>query len=111
MQLGNVLYFLVWAGLIFFMMRFGCGAHVMGHGHQHGSSSSGGGGGWAPPDHAIDPVCGKTVDTATAKSTLYGGHAYYFCSADCRTKFEAAPVSYNASPSASPKHEEHHHGC
>ena len=31
MQLQNVLYFLVWAGLFFVMMRFGRGANVMGH--------------------------------------------------------------------------------
>ena len=35
-QLGNILYLLLWAGVFFFMMRFGCGAHIMGHGHHHG---------------------------------------------------------------------------
>jgi hypothetical protein len=34
MQLETVLYFLFWAGLFFVMMRFGCGAHVMGHMHH-----------------------------------------------------------------------------
>ncbi len=29
-----LLYFAVWAAFIFLMMRFGCGAHVMGHGHR-----------------------------------------------------------------------------
>ena len=37
--MSSIVYFLLWAGLIFLMMRFGCGAHVMGHrghgGHQH----------------------------------------------------------------------------
>jgi hypothetical protein len=33
MPFGNVAYFLVWAALIFLMMRYGCGAHVMGHRH------------------------------------------------------------------------------
>lgn len=27
-----LVYFVVWGALIFLMMRFGCGAHVMGHG-------------------------------------------------------------------------------
>jgi hypothetical protein len=39
-QLGNILYFLLLAGLFVVMMRFGCGAHVMGHGHHHGAKSS-----------------------------------------------------------------------
>ena len=30
-----LVYFAVWAALIFVMMRFGCGAHVLGHGHHH----------------------------------------------------------------------------
>lgn len=73
MQLQNVLYFLVWAGLFFVMMRFGCGAHVMGHGHHHGGSDPGDDHGpgssprWAPPDTSIDPVCGRTIQTAGAK--------------------------------------------
>jgi len=35
-----------------------------------------------------------TVQTAGAKSTVYDGHAYYFCSQSCRAKFEATPASY-----------------
>jgi hypothetical protein len=38
MQLDNIWYYLLWAGLFFVMMRFGCGAHVMGHGHHHDGS-------------------------------------------------------------------------
>ena len=30
----SLLYFLLLAGLFFAMMRFGCGAHVMGHAHR-----------------------------------------------------------------------------
>ena len=29
------LYFLLWGAFFFMMMRFGCGAHIMGHGHGH----------------------------------------------------------------------------
>ena len=108
MQFGNVLYFLVWAGLIFFMMRLGCGAHVMGHGHHHGSSHSDDP--WTPPDKAVDPVCGMTIPTKTAKSALHGGHIYYFCSPECRTKFETAPTSY-AKAGNNSSNEGHRHGC
>ncbi len=99
MELGNVLYFLIWAGLFLLMMRFGCGAHIMGHGHHHGASahddqSSKGNVRWTPPDQAVDPVCGMTIKTSGAKSTIHAGHAYFFCSQNCREKFEAAPASY-----------------
>jgi Cu+-exporting ATPase len=43
----------------------------------------------------VDPVCGMTVDPATSKQrTHYRGETYHFCSAGCRTKFEAAPHQY-----------------
>ena len=96
--LQNVLYFAIWAGFIFLMMRYGCGAHVMGHGHHHGGTSSDDHADsdmrWLPPARAVDPVCGMTVQTAGAKSTVHDGHVYYFCSQSCRAKFEAAPPSY-----------------
>jgi YHS domain-containing protein len=80
------------------MMRFGCGAHVMGHGH-HGAKSSDDQSGdrnlrLMPSNQGVDPVCGMTVQTNTAKSAVHNGRAYYFCSEDCRQKFEAAPTSY-----------------
>ncbi len=117
MQFQNVLYFLLWAGLFVVMMRFGCGAHVMGHGHHHGGSGAdngrnpAGSGQWRPPAQDVDPVCDKTVETATAKSAAYQGHVYYFCSQDCREKFEAAPASYVKGANAAPHEMEHHHGC
>ena len=92
------MYFAIWAGLFFLMMRYGCGAHIMGHGHHHdGTGSNDHGDGnvrWVPPDRAVDPVCGVTVQTAGAKSAVHDGHVYYFCSQDCRAKFEATSASY-----------------
>jgi YHS domain-containing protein len=108
MQLQNVLYYLVWAGLFFVMMRFGCGAHVMGHGHHHGGTGPGNDPRWAPPDQATDPVCGMTVKTAEAKSAVHDGHVFYFCSQTCREKFEAAPASYVNQTGASQRQGEHH---
>jgi Cu+-exporting ATPase len=44
---------------------------------------------------AIDPVCGMTVDPATAKhKAAHKGHDYYFCSAGCKAKFQADPAKY-----------------
>src|SRR5262245_24496970 len=43
----------------------------------------------------IDPVCGMTVDPATAAgSFIYAGHEYYFCSRHCLEKFKANPAAY-----------------
>jgi Cu+-exporting ATPase len=42
-----------------------------------------------------DPVCGMTVDPATAKHHAeHEGHTYYFCAARCREKFVADPPAY-----------------
>lgn len=38
MSLQAALYFLMWAGAFALMMRYGCGAHVMGHRHKHEGS-------------------------------------------------------------------------
>ena len=43
----------------------------------------------------IDPVCGMTVDTATAAGKFdYEGETYYFCHSNCLRKFSAAPQEY-----------------
>ncbi|HEX6662210.1 MAG TPA: XdhC family protein [Gaiellaceae bacterium] len=47
----------------------------------------------SPPETAIDPVCGMTVEVATAVHTLeHEGATYYFCGAGCLRKFQAALV-------------------
>lgn len=39
---------------------------------------------------ATDPICGMTVDVATAQyTTERDGQTYYFCCAGCKTRFEA----------------------
>jgi YHS domain-containing protein/uncharacterized membrane protein YraQ (UPF0718 family) len=44
-----------------------------------------------------DPVCGMSVDPATAKDKVeYMGTNYYFCSAGCRAAFEKDPARYAA---------------
>jgi len=42
-----------------------------------------------------DPVCGMTVNPATAKHrATHAGHEYVFCCAGCSTKFSADPAAY-----------------
>jgi uncharacterized membrane protein YraQ (UPF0718 family)/YHS domain-containing protein len=42
---------------------------------------------------ATDPVCGMTVDKATAITRERDGHTFYFCSESCASAFAADPVA------------------
>ena len=114
----SVLPILLWGGLFFLMMRFGCGSHMFGHGSQDkketGAGAPGGQGGrcgtgetkrvrdsvpsqqlrWEAPEKDNDPVCGEIVLPAKAKSSVHDGQVYYFCSRECREAFEALPENY-----------------
>jgi Cu+-exporting ATPase len=48
-----------------------------------------------------DPICGMTVDTATALHAERDGKTSYFCGDSCRQKFLSAPVG--AMPEAKSK--------
>ncbi|MFZ2280453.1 MAG: YHS domain-containing protein [Prosthecobacter sp.] len=43
-----------------------------------------------------DPICGMTVDPATAIHAQRDGETFYFCSEPCRQKFLTSPAE--ASP-------------
>ncbi len=48
-----------------------------------------------------DPVCGMSVDPASAKyQSSYDGQTYFFCSDTCRAKFEHDPQAFVASAAA-----------
>src|SRR6204780_5014189 len=48
-----------------------------------------------------DPVCGMSVDSATAKYKYeHDGKSNYFCCAGCLEKFKADPMKYLGSPSS-----------
>ena len=43
----------------------------------------------------IDPVCGMTVDPASARASIVqNGKTYYFCNLSCLQKFQANPSQY-----------------
>jgi xanthine dehydrogenase accessory factor len=47
-----------------------------------------------PRAEAIDPICGMTVDVATARySSVRDGETYYFCCAGCKATFEKQATS------------------
>ena len=39
-----------------------------------------------------DPICGMTVDAATAPHAEWNGETFYFCSDQCRLKFLSTPA-------------------
>ncbi len=46
---------------------------------------------------AVDPICGMSVDVATAEhSSEYRGQSFYFCCAGCRHAFDKEPERYIA---------------
>ncbi len=49
----------------------------------------------------IDPICGMTVDEASALRAERDGQAFYFCGEHCRQKFLSAPAA--AKPQAKPQ--------
>jgi P-type Cu+ transporter len=53
---------------------------------------------------ALDPVCGMTVEPATAAGqSEYKGATYYFCSKHCIASFEADPARYADKKGQAPK--------
>jgi len=48
-----------------------------------------------PALEALDPVCGMTIEIATAHFTSeYNGKTYYFCAAGCKRSFDKEPGKY-----------------
>jgi P-type Cu+ transporter len=59
---------------------------------------------------AKDPVCGMSVDPATAKHRAeHGGKTVFFCSGRCREKFVTDPARYLAEPVQAPAGLTHAH--
>ncbi|MGE5553110.1 MAG: YHS domain-containing protein [Betaproteobacteria bacterium] len=82
------------AVVVLLMMRRGgcCGGHGD-HGGHHSHGSGREGSHRTPPaggtgDTAVDPVCGMTVDKATAIRRTFDGVEYFFCSEACVKEFE-----------------------
>ena len=47
-----------------------------------------------PGQTARDPVCGMTVDKATALKAKIGDRTYYFCAPGCKSTFEKNPTKF-----------------
>ncbi len=82
----GLLSLLLFAGVFYLMMRFGCGAHMSHGGHGHG-------GGSRTPAHT-DPVCGREVALHEGYGKMFQGQLYHFCSRNCLDQFEDNPGQY-----------------
>ncbi len=81
---------LLFAAFFYFMMRFGCGAHMVhGHGGHEGPAGTA-----AVEGSAKDPVCGMNVEAGKGYAKMQEGRQYRFCSRQCLDKFEAEPQRY-----------------
>ena len=77
---------LLFAVFFFFMMRFGCGAHMV-HGNQGGHEGDG-----VPA--AEDPVCGMPVGPGAGYAKMLNGRQYRFCSRNCLEQFDREPERF-----------------
>jgi len=85
--MDGLLSFLLFAGVFYLMMRYGCGAHMI-HGHSHGHSQG---------NHVakfIDPVCGMEVKADEGYGKMHEGVPYRFCTRNCLDKFDQNPAQY-----------------
>jgi len=87
---------LFYAGVFYFLMRFGCGAHMVhGHGgHGDGEHEGPAGHGGGTEGSAKDPVCGMPVGPGQGYTKNHEGRLLHFCSRKCLDKFEAEPQRY-----------------
>jgi len=78
--MDGLLSLLIFAGLFYFMMRYGCGAHMI-HGH-------------AAKRKYIDPVCDMEVASDQGYGKVHRDQEYRFCTRSCLNKFDAEPEKY-----------------
>lgn len=88
----GLLTFLVFGGLFFLMMRYGCGAHMT-HG-GHGGHAGHGSHGADNVEKHTDPVCGMDVEINQGYGKMHEGHLLHFCSRKCLDLFEEDPEKY-----------------
>jgi Cu+-exporting ATPase len=87
------------------LVPLGSGKSTAGAGAHSALVSLGAAQNSAAPPIARDPVCGMSVNPATAKYKVeHGGQTIYFCSPSCQQKFQADPDKYlrHAAPSSAP---------
>lgn len=106
--MDGLLTLLFYALIFYFMMRFGCGAHMT-HGH-HGAKSDD-----KSDDKSVqtvvfvDPVCGNKVQEDQGYGELVDGHLFRFCSKECLNTFDENITEYSKKPNKFITQKDHHH--
>ncbi|MGO4894350.1 hypothetical protein [Flavobacterium sp. W21_SRS_FM6] len=100
--MGGLFTLLLYAGLFYLFMRFGCGAHLT-HGHHHGHGK--------PKDKEIfiDPVCGKQVADDEGYGELVDKKLFRFCSKACLEEFDENKAELSKKPNTLLVKEGHQH--
>ena len=88
---------LLFAAFFYFMMRFGCGAHMI---HGHAGGHAGHSGASVPQGIGKDPVCGMEVADGEGYSKMHLGRQLRFCSRKCLDQFDLSPERYAAQTGA-----------
>ncbi len=91
----GLLSWLLFAGLLLLMWRFGCTLGLTSGSHSHEGHEHGGKSGFSETDH-VDPVCGMSVDPNSGYGKMHEGRLYRFCSKICLDKFEDEPGRFIA---------------
>lgn len=89
----GLLSLLLFALFFYFMMRLGCGAHMI-HGSHGGHRGHGSHSDNKNEINHIDPVCKMEIDPKQGYGKMYEGNLYRFCSKDCLEKFDNDPEQY-----------------
>ena len=105
--MSGLVWLLLWGAIFYFMMRFGCGSHMVhgGHGGQggHGGHSGHGSESDERDSHrthgsaassTTDPVCGMQVASDAGYSRIYEKREYRFCSRNCLDQFDREPQKF-----------------
>jgi YHS domain-containing protein len=88
--MDRIISLLLFAAFFYFMMRFGCGSHMV-HGHHRHEDHKGHEG---PQADSKDPVCGMEVAPDTGYSEKYQSREYRFCSRKCLDQFDTNPQQF-----------------
>jgi len=100
--MDGLLSLLIYAALFYFLMRFGCGSHMV-HGHHSEADKK------SKNEVFMDPVCGKIVADNEGYGELVDGKLFRFCSKPCLEEFDNNIEQLSKKPNKFTVKEEHSH--
>lgn len=95
--MGGLSSLIIFALFFYFMMRFGCGAHIA-HGHHNHTDNA------QDQQEFFDPISGEQVEENKGYGKLYNDKLYRFISKENLDEFDKNPDKY-ISKTLGDKHE------